>query len=950
MDEVDVFMVFKLFSRQLRELIEERFEQPTQVQFEGIPPIVQGKNTLILAPTGTGKTESVLLPVFDKWLKEKPKPISILYITPLRSLNRDLEKRISWWAEHLEMDASVRHGDTTQYERSMQAANPPDLMISTPETLQAILTGKVMRQHLSNVKFVVVDEIHELVDNKRGVQLAVGLARLKHLIKEAGNTEPQFIGLSATVGTPAEVAEWLTAEKCKIIDTTELHNFDILVESPEPQDPDTDLSNEMFVSPQIVGRLRRIIEMVHEKKATLIFTNTREFAEILSSRLRALAPDLPMDTHHSSLSKEVRMDAEARLKEGKLRAMVCTSSLELGIDIGEIDLTLQYMSPRQVTKLLQRIGRSGHGVGRTSSGLIMGADPDDCFESTAIADLGLRGKIESSSVYDMSLDVLGHQIVGLSLEEYKIPLRKAYKIVRNAMPYRRLTPEKFMEVCQFLQRLGLVWIDDRFSEETVIKRRKKAFEYYYRNLSTIPDVKNYRIIDIVSNKPVGSLDAEFIALHGSPGTSFICKGQAWKILDVRKSSIMVEPEKGIEAAIPAWEGELIPVPFDVAQGVGKLRREIAARIKRDGVKGVCKYLVSRYPVTGPVAHKMASIIKKQLRAWHVPTDKEIVIEYSRADEGYWVIIHTCFGSLVNETIGRVLTIMLSNRLGSIGLQTDPYRIMLKLQVPRWNDVIDTFRYIEPGSLESILDLALVRTELFTWRFIHVAKRLGIIDKDADFGHGYLNKVVEAYMGTPAYQEALHEIKQEKLDIDSAKSLLESVQKGKMRLTIEAGLSPLAEMGLTRKYEIVAPDRPEKEILDACKNRLLNTKLRLLCCNCGQFALTVRVKENPRLECPECGARMIGVTASWDLEKEKILRKKLRGKSLSKSEEREIDDLENTATMVMNYGEPALRALAGRGVGWTTAKRMLATARDDEELLRLILAAERKYARTKRFWR
>jgi ATP-dependent Lhr-like helicase len=942
-------MVFKTFSRQLQELINERFEQPTKVQFEGIPPIMQGKNTLILAPTGMGKTETVMLPVFDRWLREKPKPISILYITPLRSLNRDLEKRISWWSEHLELDSSVRHGDTTQYERSMQAANPPDLLISTPETLQAVLTGKVMRKHLSNIRFVVVDEIHELVDNKRGIQLAVGLERLKNLIKESGNPPPQFIGLSATVGTPDKVAEFLSPEKCRIVDTTEIRDFDIMVESPEPTRADKDKSNELLVSPQIMARLMRIVEMIKQGKATLIFTNTREFAEILSSRLQALDPKLATETHHSSLSKEVRVDAESRFKDGKLKALVCTSSLELGIDIGQIDLALQYMSPRQVTKMLQRIGRSGHGVGRTSRGLIMASDPDDCFESTVIADLGLRGRIESSAIYDAALDVLGHQIVGLSLEEYKIPVKKAYDIVRKSMPYKGLTKEKFMQVCQFLQRLRLVWIDDRFTEETVIKRRRNAFEYYYRNLSTIPDVKNYRIIDVVSNKPVGSLDAEFIAMHGSPGTSFICKGQAWRILEVKKNSIVVEPEKGIEAAIPAWEGELIPVPFDVAQGVGKLRREIAARISKDGIKGARRYLVEKHPVTDDVAKKMVSSVKRQLSAWHVPTDKEIVVEYAKGDQGYWVIFHTCFGSLVNETIGRVLTTMLSSRLGSIGLQTDPYRIMLKIQVPRWNDVIDTFRYIEPKSLESILDVSLVRTELFTWRFIHVAKRLGIIEKDADFGKGYMNKVVDAYVGTPAYQEALHEIKQEKLDIDMAKSLLESVQKKKVKLTIGPGLSPLGEMGLARKYEIVAPARPDKEIFAAFKNRLLDTKLRLLCANCGKWALTVRVKENPNLQCPKCKARMIGVTAPWDLGREKILGKKKQGKTLDKGEERELDDLMNTATMVMNYGQPALLALAGRGVGWTTAKRILATSRDEEELLRLVLEAEKNYARTKRFW-
>ncbi|MBN2330266.1 MAG: DEAD/DEAH box helicase [Candidatus Aenigmarchaeota archaeon] len=941
---------FNLLNPDVRRIVTKRFNEPTPIQKSVIPEVLNGENILVISGTGSGKTESCLLPIFSRWIQTHPKSISVLYISPLRSLNRDLLRRILWWASYLDMDASVRHGDTSQYERSMQAANPPDLLISTPETLQAMLTGKVMRKHMANVKFVVVDEIHELVDNKRGIQLSVGIERLKELIRSAGNTVPQFIGLSATVGTPEKVAEFLTGGKCRIIDTTEAKGFDIMVESPEPTPKDAEQSSDMLVSPQVMARLRRIMDLVGQKRASLIFTNTREFAEILSSRLKALDPDLALDTHHSSLSKDIRVDAESSLKDGKLKALVCTSSLELGIDIGEIDLALQYMSPRQVTKLMQRIGRSGHGVGRISRGIIMASDPDDCFEASVIAGLGIKGRIEPSDVYDQSLDILGHQIVGLSLEEYKIPVKKAYEIVRRSMPFRQLSFEEFTQVCRFMQRIGAVWIDEKYSDVPVIKRRRGAFEYYYRNLSTIPDVKNYRIIDIVTNKPVGSLDAEFIAMHGTPGTSFICKGQAWRILEVKKGSVVVEPEKGIEASIPAWEGELIPVPYEVAQGVGALRREIAEKVRKGGLKAACDHVVSKYPVTLDVARKMARTVKKQLSAWHVPTDREIVIEFAKADEGYWVILHTCFGSLVNETIGRVLTIMLTSRLGSIGLQTDPYRIMLKLQVPRWKDVIDTFRYIEPKSIEGIIDLTMVRTELFTWRFIHVAKRLGIIERDADYGKGYLNKVVDAYVGTPAYTEALHEIKKEKLDIGLTEKLLRSVQKNEVKLVIEPGLSPLAETGLARKYEIVAPDKPEREILEAFRSRILNTKIRLLCTNCGRWAQTGRVSEELELQCPKCGARTIGVTPSWDLQKEKILQKHIAGKKLTAEEEKELDDLMNTGTMVMNYGRPSLKALAGRGVGWTTAKRILNKARDDEELMLLMLEAERKFARTKRFWK
>ena len=544
----------------------------------------------------------------------------------------------------------------------------------------------------------------------------------------------------------------------------------------------------------------------------------------------------------------------------------------------------------------------------------------------------------------------GHQVVGLSMEEYRIPVERAYDIVRKAEPFRDLTMEKFKELCMFLERLRLVWLDDKLSDRMVIKRRQNAFTYYYNNLSTIPDVRNYRIIDITTNTPVGSLDAEFIALHGSPGTSFIVKGQAWKILEVRKGSVIAEPQRGIEAAIPAWEGELIPVPFEVAQGVGRLRREIAEKLGSRNSREAIKFIVERYPVTEDVAKKMVSAVKKQKSFGHVPDDREILIEHYRADQGYWVIIHTCFGSLVNETIGRVMTVLLSNRLGSIGLQTDPYRIMLKLQVPRWNDAIDTFRYLETDSIESILDVSMVHSELFTWRFIHVAKRMGIIERDADYGKGYIGKVVQAYTGTPVYKEAMNEIKREKLDIGLSKTLLSGLHKGERKLTIKAGLSHMGELGLTRKFEIVAPDKPEHEIMQAFANRLMSTKLRLICSNCGEWALTARVKEEPPLQCPKCSAKTIGVTRSWDLETQGRLRRHLKGESLGSEDRKDIEDLLNTATLVMNYGQDALKALAGRGVGWTTAKRILASSAGQEDLLKKILDAERKFTMTNRFWK
>lgn len=946
-------MVWRLFSKELQEAIKERgFVKPTSIQEKGIPPIVSGKNTLLIAPTGIGKTESVLFPIFDEFVKDREKegmkPISILYITPLKSLNRDLLKRILWWAEKLDFEVSVRHGDTSQYERSMQAANPADMFITTPETLQAILVGKRMREHLKNVRWIVVDEIHELVGNKRGIQLSVGLERLKEIIKE--KEKIQIVGLSATVGSPEKVSEFLTAGKpCEIVNTFEKGNIEVKVESPKPEKQDSEISEKVFVGRETSARLRRIEELIKNNRSVLAFTNTREFSEVLSSRLRALDKSLPIETHHSSLSKEVRIDAEERFKQEKIKSLICTSSLELGIDIGSINLVLQYMSPRQVAKLLQRVGRSGHKVSEISNGIIISTDPDDSFESSVIAKLGLEGKIEPTKIYSKSLDVLGHQIVGLSLEEYKIPLDRAYKIIKRAYPFRSLKREEFRKVAELMQKLGYVWVGSKFDDYVPLRRRKNAWLYYYQNLSTIPDVKNYRIIDVVTNKPVGTLDAEFIALHGRPGVSFVVKGQAWRILDVREKSILAEPEENIRAAIPAWEGELIPVPFDVAQEVGILRKKISDMIKNGNKKEkIIEAILSEYPVTRDVANKMLKTIEKQTKYGFVPDHENILIEYW---EDY-VVIHSLFGSLVNETIGRVLSTLLTNKLGSVGLQTDPYRIIIKLPGYQYKDVLDTFKKIDPETIRGILEITLPGGELFTWRFIHVAQRLGMIGRQADYGKAYIRKIIEVYFKLPPYIEAFNEIFQEKLDVLKAKKTLKEIKSGKIKIHFKPGLSPLGEYGLSKRYEIVAPERPEKEILKAFEKRLLSTRMGLICINCGELLFSSSIKNLAgTLKCRKCSAKLIAyVPHAYVMEAEKLVKKSLKGGKLTKEEEKYLNEMQDSASLILAHGKDAILALAGRGVGVKTASRILRKGVKGKDLLKEILEAEKQFARTKRFWK
>ncbi|HLD41476.1 MAG TPA: helicase-related protein, partial [archaeon] len=475
------------------------------------------------------------------------------------------------------------------------------------------------REHLRNVKCVVVDEVHEIVGSKRGVQLSIGLERLRNLTGK----EFQIVGLSATVGSQQEVASFLTGGRpCEIVDVTVGKKINVSVESPEPKKEDKELAESGSIPIQVAARLNRMLNLSKNKESVLIFTNTRESAEVLSSRLKLL--DKNIEAHHSSLARDVRIETEKKFKEKQIKNLVCTSSLELGIDIGSIDFVLQYMSPRQVSKLLQRVGRSGHDLERVSEGVIISGDTDDVFESAAIAKLALERKIEKTPVYGKSLDVIGHQIVGLALEG-DIEVDKAYQLIKRAYPFHKLALDEFFEICMFMDKLGYIFVNDKFSPGKVfIRRKKRGWEYYYRNLSTIRDVKNYQLFDIISNKPVGSLDAEFVALNGSPGTNIICKGQSWKILELRNDRLYVEPIGGIEASIPAWEGELIPVPLEIAKTVGEIRRLVSERIgNAEKENEITEWLKKNYSISRESAEIIIKTLRDQIKFGFVPDDKKI---------------------------------------------------------------------------------------------------------------------------------------------------------------------------------------------------------------------------------------------------------------------------------------------------------------------------------------
>ncbi|KYC46184.1 MAG: putative ski2-type helicase [Candidatus Methanofastidiosum methylothiophilum] len=919
-------MSFELLGDEIVNVLNEfNITSPTDIQKSSIPEILKRNNVLLMAPTGSGKTEAAILPLL-KLVKDNNGPgIKILYIAPLRALNRDLLQRLEKIGAAMDITIKARHGDTVQSERRRQSLKPPDILITTPETLQALFTGKKLREHLKSVLAVVVDEIHEIAEDKRGVQLSLALERLERL----KNGRIQRIGLSATVGSKEEVGKFLVGEgrEVKIIQSQIKKEFDIEVETPKIFEEDIMTAENLKISPYVASSIRRIKELIDSHKSVLLFVNTRQMAETLSSRFNLMEMNF-IDVHHSSLSKETRIDVETRFKNGEIKGIVCTSSMELGIDVGAVDLVIQYGSPRQVSKLLQRVGRAGHKTYLVSKGVILTSDEEIC-ESAVIAKSALNYRIERSLIPEKSLDVLSHQIIGLSMESNEVSIEEAYTLFKKSYPYRNMSYEEFWKVLYFLESIKLIWINNGIT----YKRSKQGFFYYYENLSMIPDTKQYRVVEVGTGSSLGVLDENFIVSNIEVGGNFIVRGRTWKVLNIEEEKIEVTETRSV-GAIPSWEGELIPVPLFVSREVFELFHD--------------RSKVEELPLTKDTKEILYELFDEQSKYFSYSKDS-LVIE----DIGEFVIIHIFNGSKANDTLGRVITSLLAQRFGeSIGMRTDPYHIMIKFPqgVKDGGLVVkNTLLELNEDHVIPILDIVLKNTPLFEWKMIQIAKRFGVVRANSE--KYLMRNILKLYRNSPLYEETLNELYHDKLEIDPVKEFIRNLKEGKIKITINKNNEPstftryLLEGSL---FELLYPKRPDKEIIKYLKKRLMEKRVTVACLHCKNWKTTLSVNnfdENPK--CPQCGARYLGILRRReDLD---IVRKGEKGK-IEEEQKKTLKEIKDSADLVLPYGKKAIIVLAGIGIGPRTAKRILAKDRKDEEdLFKDILSAERVYARTKMFW-
>jgi len=951
--------VFDLLAKPIRSgLTELGFVEPTLPQKMAIPPILDGENVLLVAPTGTGKTEAVLLPIFSRLIQQEDrKGIAVVYITPLRALNRDLLKRLSFWASRLGVSIEVRHGDTEMKLRRKQAVSPPSMLVTTPETLQAILPGSRMRQHLSKVQFVVVDEVHELASSKRGVQLAVALERLHEVVGK----EFQRIGLSATVGNPDEVAEFVagTGRNAKIIAAALPKGYRYHVENPRPIDPDYDLAAKLNTSPEAAARIRRITDLVDSHKSTLIFVNARTIAEMLGYKFHQLGRT-DIAVHHGSLSKEERAQIEDDFKAGGLKAIICTSTLELGIDIGSVDLVIQYLSPRQVNSLIQRVGRSGHRLDMLSEGIILTAFPDDTLESIAAVRNACANKLELVLMHENALDVLAHQVVGVIMDRGTASAKELLALLRRAYPYRKLSRDTLLDVIYFLDRLGELRVEE---DGRVLRKGRKTRTYYYENLSMIPDERRYPLVNVISDRKIGTLGDEFMALKARVGLNIIVRGKVWRIVQIEgeTGTVYVVPSEDPLAAIPGWDGEMVPVPFELAQKTGQMREEIAKTLKdRGNAELATAKLAQKLSIDESGLLSTVQEVEEHIkRGAPLPTDKHVVVE------GFdkYLIVHASFGELVNRTLGSIFDAVLSDREVIVGWWNDGYRILIetprKLKQQEVEKLSGALFKLTDEEAEKAFNDYVEAKFPFSYKMKFVADRFGALPRGKTMSYERLSQLPSRFGNTPIYDETLREAMIEKVDLPKGKEIIHAINEGKIKVSTifsPEKPTPLAFHILAKfsdMSELMAPEQVLLSNIDRMKKAIDATTARFLCMSCGEWTeekKTRNLEEHPA--CEKCGSRLLGLLYSNQDggHVRGLLKKRQEGKELVEEDLKELTHTRRTADLVLSYGRKAVVALEVRGVGPETASRILGKMHSKEDEFYMdLLKAKIQYLRTREFW-
>ncbi len=801
----------------------QTFREFSLPQLHGVLEIHSRKNILISAPTGSTKTLTAFLSILNELvdhavngtLEDK---VYCAYVSPLRALNRDIEKNLAEPLAEIEKLAgrrlgirvAVRTGDTTAYEKSKMTKLPPHILITTPESLAIVLSSIRFKEHLRHVDWLIIDEIHALAENKRGTHLSLSVERLAALSSHLCR-----VGLSATIAPLGDVAQFLAGARqpCIVVRLEFLKKMDLRVLSPVP-----DLINTTHEKMQT--RLYELIDsIVQQHKTALIFTNTRAATERVVDHLKHHFPQKYSENigaHHGSLSKETRHSIENRLREGKLKVIVCSTSLELGIDIGFIDVVILLGSPKSVARALQRIGRSGHRLHDTTKGRIIVMDRDDLVECSVLLKAALEKKIDRVHIPRNALDVLAQHIYGMAIAE-KMHIDEMFSLVRKSYCYEHLPRKDFNQVVAYLagEHVSLeersiyakIWYD----RETgmVGKRGKSARMLYMTNLGTIPE--EAKVIVKLGPQVIGTIDEAFLE-RLRKGDIFVLGGEGYVFSHAKGMVACVQTSSGRPPTIPSWYSEMLPLSFDLAKEIGRFRRLMNEHfVAGESKQAILAFIQEHLYVDENSAKALYAYFYQQYHIAEIPSDEKIVIEQYRDSRQRYLIFHTLFGRRVNEALSRAIAYIISrleNHDVDIGVNDNGFFLASQKKF----SIEKALRVLRASKLRTVLSLALERTEILARRFRHCAVRALMIlrkykGKEKRVGRQQVSSMIlmsAVRRIDPDFcilKEARREVFEDLMEVGNAEQVVKDIEDRKIRVDIieSAVPSPFAFMLVMQGY-------------------------------------------------------------------------------------------------------------------------------------------------------
>jgi len=828
----------------------------TPAQLMAIPHIKSSRNVLISSPTGSGKTLAAFLAILDDLLRlgesnELEDSIYVVYVSPLRALNNDMRRNLSEPIDGILVEAkslgielpeirlAVRTSDTLPYEKQRMLKKPPHILITTPESLAIALSAPKFRALMSSVKWVVIDEVHELASSKRGAHLSLSLERLEELTSKSF----QRIGLSATISPLDEVAKFLVGydsegnlRDCVVIDARFVKPMEVRVVCPKVdivRASAEELNNAIYDV---------LTDVVRSHRTTLIFTNTRSATERVVFKLKkifekdGIVDADEIEAHHSSLSRDVRLEVEEKLKKGDLRCVVSSTSLELGIDIGYIDAVVLLSSPKSVTRLIQRVGRSGHNVRDVSKGYLIAVDRDDLIEVTVLAKLAIERKLDNVRIPKKPLDILAQHLVGMSLER-RWRVDEAYRVIKRSYNYSELSMNELVKVLRYLagrfeeELEGLniyakIWFDEF---EGVFGRKRGSRMIYYLNVGAIPDEAKVRVF-LDNGKYVGDLEEGFVE-YLEPGDIFVLGGRTYEFVRSEGMRVVVRRVEGVRPTVPSWFSEMLPLSFDSALKVAEFRGYVRDLIVKYGVDGAINKLIDEYGVDYEVGKYIVDYVYEEFKYLGlVPNNKLYVIEVweDLDSRSINMIFHYLLGRRVNDALSRAYASVISDLLGvNVRVTVTDNGFMLTIpKNPEFNISVvrELVSSVRSDNIVNILRRALRNSELLKRRFRHCAERaLALLRRykgvDTSISRRQVSsetllKVASRLDGYPILDEAYREVLEDYMDVENARKILKLIEDGLVNIEVTKVLipSPFAHNIVAHGYSDVVLMEDRRKLL------------------------------------------------------------------------------------------------------------------------------------------